>query len=128
MAVGCRCLGCLKPQRLTSYRNRGIKTRGCLSPDYAEQVVEWGKARSGDLRLPLQLIYTALFTATGLWEPLGSAPRCQFQTLFYFEKLTNVHYMFSTMKLSTVETSSIDGVSSFRCSSSSGLRRRHFRR
>src|SRR3954452_5849822 len=82
MAVGCRCLGCLEPQRLTSYRNRGIKTRGCLSPDYAKHVIEWGKARSGDLRLALQLIYTPLFSPAGLWEPLGSAPRCQFQTLF----------------------------------------------
>ena len=71
MAVGCRCLCCLEPQGLTSYRNRGIKTRGCLGPDYAQNVVEWGKARSGDLRLALQLVYTALFTAAGLWEPLG---------------------------------------------------------
>src|SRR4051812_26205634 len=79
MAVG-RCrFGCLEPQRLTSYRDRGIKTRACLSPDYAKHVVEWGKARSGDLRLALQLIYTALFTAARLWKPLGSAPRCHFK-------------------------------------------------
>jgi hypothetical protein len=32
--------GCLEPQRLTSYRNRGIKTRRCLGPDYAKHVVE----------------------------------------------------------------------------------------
>src|SRR3954451_9752409 len=53
MAVGRRCLGCLEPQRLTSYRNRGIKTRGCLSPDYAEHVVERGKARTGNFGFSL---------------------------------------------------------------------------
>src|SRR3954464_6559277 len=81
MAVGRCCLGCFEPQRLTSNRNRGIKTRRCLSPDYAKHVVEWGKARSGDLRLALQLIYTALFTAARLWKPLGSAPRCQLENV-----------------------------------------------
>src|SRR5215212_4497338 len=53
MAVGRRRLGCLEPQRLTSYRNRRIKTRGCLSPDYAKHVVEWGKARSGNFSFSL---------------------------------------------------------------------------
>src|SRR5947208_798913 len=48
MAVGRRCLGCLEPQRLTSYRNRGIKTPACLSPDYAEHGVEPDKPRTGN--------------------------------------------------------------------------------
>jgi len=61
---------------------QGIQDRGCLGSDYAKHVVKWGKARSGDLRLTLQLIDTAFFAAARLWEPLGSAPCCQFQILF----------------------------------------------
>jgi hypothetical protein len=38
-------------------------------------VVERGEAISGDLRLALQLINTALCTVAGLWEPLGLPAR-----------------------------------------------------
>src|SRR4051812_3218319 len=99
MAVGRRCLGGLEPQRLTSYRNRGIKTRWCLSPDYPKHVVERGKARSGDLRLALALIYTALFTAAGLWSPLGLPRAANFKPF----SLKTVHDMYSPKKCQPAE-------------------------
>ena len=46
----------LEPQRLTSYRDGGVKTRGCLSPDNAKHVVEWGKARSGNFGFSLAVV------------------------------------------------------------------------
>jgi hypothetical protein len=67
MAVGRRRLGCLEPQRLTSYRNRGVKTRGCLSPDYAKHVV-------GGVR-PEAAISASLFAVILFGVPFCRPPR-----------------------------------------------------